>query len=103
MAHHLGLAVEEFRARYCREEDGWTVLAEGHDVCPFLGPNNHCKVYPVRPMQCRTWPFWDENLRSRQAWEQEVAATCPGVGSGPLFSAAEVEDTARRNEEWYED
>ena len=21
-----------------------------------------CSIYPVRPLQCRTWPFWPENL-----------------------------------------
>jgi hypothetical protein len=51
-------------------------------------------------MQCRTWPFWDENLK-RPTWEGPVRERCPGVGHGALHSADEVEATARRNEEWY--
>ncbi len=27
-----------------------------------------CTIYPVRPLQCRTWPFWDGNLASKQIW-----------------------------------
>ena len=102
IAQHLGLDPQTFRERYCAEEDGWTVLQEGHEVCPFLGEDNRCQVYPVRPMQCRSWPFWEENLASREVWEGDVKATCPGIGQGQRFTREEVEDIARRNEEWYE-
>ncbi|HUN82253.1 MAG TPA: YkgJ family cysteine cluster protein, partial [Phycisphaerae bacterium] len=30
--------------------------------CCFLTHENGkriCSIYPVRPLQCRTWPFWD--------------------------------------------
>ena len=27
-----------------------------------------CMIYPVRPLQCRTWPFWNQNLRSPDTW-----------------------------------
>ena len=23
-----------------------------------------CSIYPVRPLQCRTWPFWARTIRS---------------------------------------
>ena len=33
-----------------------------------------CTVYPVRPLQCRTWPFWPENLSSKQSWDHAASA-----------------------------
>ena len=101
IAEHRGETEAEFRARFCAEEEGWTILRPGASVCPFLGAENRCEVYPVRPMQCRTWPFWEENLRP-DIWEREVKSTCPGAGRGPLYAAEEVQRIARLNEEWYE-
>ena len=68
--------------------------------CPFLTQEGTCGVYLARPMQCRTWPFWAENLESPEAWAA-TAAICPGIGSGPRFEWQEAADIARRNEEWY--
>jgi len=42
-----------------------------------------CRVYRSRPQQCRSWPFWPENLSSREAWDEAKARVpCPGMGSG---------------------
>ena len=68
-------------------------------ACPFLAPEGGCQVYAARPKQCRTWPFWEENL-DRARWEGPVRDCCPGIGTGPLHPAAEVERIARENEEW---
>ena len=27
-----------------------------------------CSIYRARPAQCRTWPFWPENLLSKRDW-----------------------------------
>jgi len=52
-----------------------------------------CTIYPVRPRQCRTWPFWHSNLRHRAAWE-ETCKICPGAGRGSFVPAEEVERLA---------
>jgi len=101
IAGYLGLEEDEFRRRYCARDQGWTVIHPDYPSCPFLTEQGTCGVYPVRPMQCRTWPFWKENLRL-EVWEESVVPTCPGIGKGPLHSAEEVERIARENEEWYE-
>ncbi len=45
-----------------------------------------CGVYLARPSQCRTWPFWPENLTSRRAWEAVKRRTpCPGMNEGRLY------------------
>ena len=101
LAAHLGLSRRRFLARYCEREDGRVLLRMDAPECPFLSSEGTCSVYPARPRQCRTWPFWEENLE-RAAWEGPIAATCPGIGRGPLVPADEVERLARETEEWYE-
>jgi Fe-S-cluster containining protein len=102
IAEHLGLSREAFLARYCREDSGWIVLRMDEPACPFLGPDRRCSIYPVRPKQCATWPFWKENLE-RSRWEGEISADCPGIGKGPLVPTAEIERLARETDAWLED
>lgn len=101
IANHLGLPRRQFLERYCREEDGWVSLRMDAPACPFLLEDNRCGIYPVRPKQCATWPFWEENLE-RSVWEGAVQECCPGIGRGPLVPADEVERSARETEEWYD-
>jgi Fe-S-cluster containining protein len=49
-----------------------------------------CSIYPVRPLQCRTWPFWEGNLSSQRAW-QRAGKTCHGIDRGELFDRARIE------------
>lgn len=59
--------------------------------CVFLsGETRGCSVYSVRPRQCRTWPFWDSNLKSPDHWEQ-ACQVCPGSGRGKLYVLDEIE------------
>lgn len=51
-----------------------------------------CAVYPVRPLQCRTFPFWFQNMRSIDAWE-DAALRCPGIGKGPKHSKDAILDS----------
>ena len=90
MAKHLGMLPHEFLSRYARELDGRWTLAEverehGYD-CVFLQTDEQtgkrtCGIYPVRPQQCRTWPFWPDNLRSRRSW-RSASQICPGMTAG---------------------
>ena len=66
--------------------------------CVFL-ESGKCSVYQARPIQCRTYPFWEEILKSEKAWNEE-AAYCPGIGKGniiPPEKAAEALLLARSN------
>ncbi|HOX37559.1 MAG TPA: YkgJ family cysteine cluster protein [Candidatus Brocadiia bacterium] len=49
-----------------------------------------CSIYPVRPRQCRTFPFWNVYLGSPEDWSR-AARRCPGVNHGKLHTAAEIE------------
>ncbi|HNQ23209.1 MAG TPA: YkgJ family cysteine cluster protein [Phycisphaerae bacterium] len=71
--------------------------------CVFLTRSNGatgCAIYPVRPLQCRTWPFWSQNLAARTAWDS-AAAGCPGMNCGKFYSVGLIEAirTTRRTEE----
>jgi len=62
----------------------------GH--CHFLTPAG-CSVHPVKPVQCRAYPFWPEILSSRERWLVEGAA-CPGIGTGHLYQISTALETA---------
>ena len=99
---YLGLTRREFLERYCTKEPGdFPTLRMDTPACPFLGEDNRCAIYPVRPKQCATWPFWEENL-VKSTWEGPVKECCPGIGKGPLHPAEHVERLARETEEWFE-
>jgi Fe-S-cluster containining protein len=95
MAKHLGLTTRQFTATYCEKTGGYFHLKETGKDCRFL-QNKQCTVYEGRPTQCRTWPFWPENL-SAKAWSREVAAFCPGVGKGRTYSAEEIQALAKQD------
>jgi len=101
IADHLGIPIAEMRGRYVRQVGSRMSLIErrSNKDCVFLaaeapgggtGRTRSCTIYPVRPAQCRTWPFWSANLRSPWAWS--LAATrCPGINRGQVFSCDEIE------------
>lgn len=91
IAEHLDKPVGEIRLFHTRLLSGRVSLTEYQNGdCTFFDPEKrHCKVYPVRPIQCRTWPFWQSNIESEQSWKK-VCETCPGAGTGTFFSLEEV-------------
>lgn len=96
LAAHLGLPTSSFTRRYCQRTDGEFHLKEPDKDCRFL-KDCRCSVYAARPAQCRTWPFWPENMRAA-AW-REVRATCRGIGRGRLYSAEEIQAIVAKQEE----
>ena len=94
IAAFLDIDEKEFRKRYTRREGrrGISLIEKGGHDCIFY--ENGCQIYPCRPRQCRTWPFWRCNLQSDAAWDM-ASETCPGMGSGDVYSRAEIEDLAK--------
>lgn len=102
MADLLELTKEEFLAQYCTRDLGLTYLRiPDGEACVFL-QEGKCKVYEARPKQCRSWPFWVENL-DKKIWDKEVLPLCPGVGKGKLHTAEEIEKTAWDLEKGFEE
>ena len=86
------MSAAAFRRQYVRKEDGRRSLHELDDGdCVFFDrKTNGCTVYKARPLQCRTWPFWQSNLHSPGTWGY-TREECPGAGKGPLVSLEEIE------------
>jgi Fe-S-cluster containining protein len=96
LAAALGLDSDTFEARYVRQVGARKSLKEfpNGDCVLFDSHTRRCTVYAARPRQCRTWPFWDSNLRTPADW-QHTCQVCPGSGHGRLYSLEEIEDLRR--------
>ena len=77
----LNMSVEDFSKEYLiRAKNRFSLREHKIDelgyACIFFDTKNRvCKIYDVRPKQCRTFPFWSvfkDNVG-------EVVKECPGV------------------------
>jgi Fe-S-cluster containining protein len=91
-------AIAEFRVEPLEQVTGLYTRREGHlrslkeradGDCVFYDRQAGCTVYPVRPRQCRTWPFWESNVASPADWAT-TAAECPGCNQGELIPTEEI-------------
>ena len=58
ISRHLRIKPADFTETYLRvDEDGDYVLQTV--PCPFLGADNYCSLYEVRPKACREYPHTD--------------------------------------------
>jgi uncharacterized protein len=90
IADFIGVSTDEFRGRHARlEYRGYTLREKVNGDCIFFDRAKGCTVYPVRPRQCRTWPFWESNIATEEAWEN-TRAICPGSGNGELIQEEEI-------------
>ena len=81
IAAYRGEPLEQFSRRFVRRVGARYSLVErpGGD-CIFWSREQGCTVYPARPAQCQTWPFWPENIADRESWGT-VCRSCPGSGA----------------------
>lgn len=79
IAQFLKISLEEMMLRYVRVVGNRMSLNEHRKSydCVFL-KDKKCSIYPVRPKQCRTFPWWQSNLNSEADWK-EAAKFCEGI------------------------
>jgi Fe-S-cluster containining protein len=91
-------AIADYRGETVTQTHGWYTRPVDHrrslrerpnGDCIFWDRVEGCTIYPVRPAQCRTWPFWESNVHTPEAWNQ-TRQTCPGAGQGDLISVEEI-------------
>ncbi len=90
LGRFLGLVTGELRTRHLVRlgPRRWGIrLLDG--ACSLLDGERRCSVYQVRPLQCRSYPFWQEVAGSDAAWEAE-AAQCEGIGRGEAVAWEEI-------------
>jgi len=89
----------DFLNEYCATDDYGNIhLTMILGNCNFLESNNRCKIYDARPTQCKTWPFWRENL-TREEWEVVIKQNCPGIGKGKIHSKEEIEKSVKKRDD----
>jgi Fe-S-cluster containining protein len=91
IAAHRGETAEAFAQRNVRLIDGRLSLTEKwNGECVLYDSNRGCTVYPVRPRQCRTYPFWRSVVATPQTWAEE-ATSCAGIGQGEVVRGEEIQ------------
>ena len=79
MARFFKMPFNDFKKKYIKY-----VLWGGHVLnmsvkggCIFL-KGGKCEIYPVRPEQCRTFPYWEDIIADEREWKY-VQSYCKGA------------------------
>ena len=91
LAKKLKMPTSEFEQKFVRRVGIRKSLIEyaNGDCVFFDGNTRKCTVYEARPRQCRTWPFWESNVATKEAW-QRTCEVCPGSGKGKLHPVEQI-------------
>ncbi len=91
-------AIAEFRAEPVEQliamhtrlaKRGRSLREKANGDCVFYDKAAGCTIYGARPAQCRTWPFWESNVKTTKDW-QRACGICPGSGQGDLIPPEEI-------------
>ena len=87
---YFKISTSLFKKKYCQYTDGFMHLKEvnKNGNCIFL-KNKKCTIYKARPTQCRTWPFWKENMNVKR-WNNDIKKFCPGIGKGKKYNLKQI-------------
>ena len=79
IAKHLRIKPSEFTEKYLRIDDDKDYVLQ-QVPCAFLGEDNRCSIYDVRPKACREFPHTDR-IKQYQILDltQKNVAVCPAV------------------------
>jgi Fe-S-cluster containining protein len=94
IADFLSIPLDLFVRKYIRQKDNKYSLIEkrqqNFDCCFLQGKK--CLIYPVRPRQCKTFPWWQQNLQSKESWEH-AATSCEGINdTAPIVPFETIEE-----------
>lgn len=79
IAKHLKMKEGDLINQYLKvDEDGDYVMQKS--PCSFLGADNYCSIYEVRPSDCERFPYTDEDvILKRQNITMKNSTFCPAV------------------------
>ncbi|MDH5654720.1 MAG: YkgJ family cysteine cluster protein [Spirochaetia bacterium] len=59
-------------------------------ACIFIDRDNLCRIYPVRPLQCRSYPYWSSVFESNKELKYHQKK-CPGFDrEAPEISTLQI-------------
>jgi Fe-S-cluster containining protein len=95
IAAFLDTPIGEIRLMHTRPAHGGTSLTEfANGDCTFFDAHaRRCRIYDARPRQCRTWPFWESNVTTAEAWAR-TRGVCPGAGQGDFVPLERIQALA---------
>lgn len=77
ISKHLGMKESVFIDTYLLVDNEGDFVVKS-TPCPFLGTDNFCSIYEVRPSDCARFPYTDEDvLIKRQQLTLKNATFCP--------------------------
>jgi Fe-S-cluster containining protein len=99
LAEHRGQTVQEFSVKFVRRVGHrYSLIEKPGGDCIFWDKSSGCTVYAARPVQCRTWPFWPENVETPEDWDH-VRSVCPGSGRGRVYTLDEIVASISRHKD----
>lgn len=104
IAQFLNITTRELKKKFLRRVGFRRSIIENTETydCIFLrenGKGKTCSIYPVRPSQCRTWPFWPYNLASPCDWNI-TGQKCPGINRGSKYDLEQIR-TIKNSPPWW--
>ena len=98
LAKFLKIPVTDFKKKYLYPfKNSYSIREHPDGRCFFY--ENGCGIYPVRPGQCSSYPFWVINLRSEKKW-QSVSKERRGIGQGRLYSKKKILEIVQTTFPW---
>lgn len=92
---YFKISETEFIDKYCRKVDmgdkNRLSLIEKENYDCIFWSNGSCEIYESRPLQCRSYPFWEPFLINKKTWDAE-AQSCPGMNRGVLVNKEKIDD-----------
>lgn len=89
ISNYIQVAPAELIGKYLYPyQESYSIHQHLDGRCYFYGSKG-CEIYPIRPLQCSTYPVWNVNLRSKAAWHR-AGEECPGIGSGVHYSKEQL-------------
>ena len=77
IAKHLKMKEGDFIEKYLLLDNEGDYVVKTKP-CPFLGQDNYCSIYEVRPSDCARFPYTDEDvILKRPAITLKNATFCP--------------------------
>ena len=79
IARYLKMKEGDFIEKYLLLDDEGDYVVKSKP-CPFLGEDNYCSIYEVRPSDCARFPYTDEDIIfKRQSLTLKNSTFCPIV------------------------